>query len=51
MSNKDAEPFLDPVDLQLYVEYKLIVKNPMDLKTIKENLKSYPNSKIFFNDL
>jgi hypothetical protein len=34
--------FMDPVDVVMYPEYKVMIKNPMDLGTIKKNLGSKP---------
>ncbi|KAI6651645.1 Transcription initiation factor TFIID subunit 1 isoform X9 [Oopsacas minuta] len=33
--------FMDPVSSKLYPEYRVYVKSPMDLKTIKENMSNY----------
>lgn len=33
--------FMDPVSSKLYPEYRVYVKSPMDLKTIKENISNY----------
>ena len=44
MSLSVAEPFVAPVDLQLYPSYALIVPYPIDLATIRarfENLVSF----------
>ncbi|XP_075053356.1 bromodomain and WD repeat-containing protein 1 isoform X1 [Mixophyes fleayi] len=33
---EDSQPFREPVDLELYPDYKNIIKTPMDFGTIKE---------------
>ncbi|KAG5885604.1 hypothetical protein JTB14_024785 [Gonioctena quinquepunctata] len=38
--SEDSEPFREPVDPQTYPDYYNIVKNPMDLGTVRENLKN-----------
>jgi len=46
-------PFLEPVDENLLPQYYEIIKNPMDLKSIKDklDLKSYKGVDEFSNDL
>ncbi|WUR04661.1 bromodomain-containing protein [Vairimorpha necatrix] len=46
-------PFLEPVNSNLLPQYYEIIKNPMDLKTIKDKLdnKMYQNIDEFTNDL
>ena len=35
-----VQEFMDPVSSKLYPEYRVYVKSPMDLKTIKENISN-----------
>ncbi|XP_063812654.1 bromodomain and WD repeat-containing protein 1 isoform X2 [Pseudophryne corroboree] len=37
---EDSEPFREPVDLDQYPDYEIIIKTPMDFGTIKEKLSA-----------
>mmetsp|Transcript_12258 Transcript_12258/g.18467 ORF Transcript_12258/g.18467 Transcript_12258/m.18467 type:complete len:209 (-) Transcript_12258:155-781(-) len=55
MSRNEAEPFLQPVDWEALnlPDYPLIIKNPMDLGTIKSNIecKKYDDAYDFAEDV
>ena len=52
--NKDAWPFKEPVDLKIYPNYLVMIKNkPMDLGTLQRNLNNdqYSTVEAFRADL
>lgn len=51
--SEDSEPFRQPVDPVVYHDYLEIVKNPMDLGTVKEKLDNnkYRRPQQFCNDM
>jgi len=55
MAKADANPFLEPVDWEAFglLDYPQIIKNPMDLGTIQQNLEAgkYPTPDHFAKDV
>ena len=45
ISRKDSEPFNNPVNTKAYPQYPVIIKRPMDFRTIHRN---YKNSKTYY---
>ena len=45
-----AEPFLYPVDSSVFPEYYKMIKHPMDLDTLKQNIPSYATKEDFLAD-
>ncbi|XP_039288557.1 bromodomain and WD repeat-containing protein 3 isoform X2 [Nilaparvata lugens] len=52
-ANKDSEPFREPVDRLEHPDYDKIVSTPMDLWTVREELRgnNYENHKEFYKDV
>lgn len=50
MKMPEAEPFLYPVDSQVFPEYYETISHPMDLSKLKENIPSYESKDDFLAD-
>jgi hypothetical protein len=50
-SHEDAWPFLEPVNTRQFPTYKKVIKNPMDLLTIRGRLNTYKSREGFLGDV